>query len=74
MIDEIKEGDIVRFKSGGPKMTVTSIGQRLGVMTAWCTWSDGGKNQREAFPLESLRRVDSILTEIKELFRFRWLD
>jgi uncharacterized protein YodC (DUF2158 family) len=63
--DEFKPGDIVQFKSGGPKMTVTSVGTILGVARAWCTWSEGGKSQREVFSVESLERVEPIMTKIK---------
>jgi uncharacterized protein YodC (DUF2158 family) len=63
--DELKPGDIVQYRSGGPKMTVTSVGTILGVLRAWCTWSEGGETQNTVFPVESLERVDSIMTQIK---------
>ncbi len=71
MSDEFKPGDIVQLKSGSPKMTVTSVGTILGVPRAWCTWSEGGKSQSEVFPVESLERVDPIMTKIKAALS-RW--
>lgn len=42
MADELKPGDVVRLKSGGPKMTVSKIdGSRL-----WCEWFDD-KNKHD---------------------------
>jgi uncharacterized protein YodC (DUF2158 family) len=69
--DELKPGDIVQFKTGGAKMTVTSVGTVLGVLRAWCTWSEDGKTQSEVFPVQYLERVDSIMTQIKAALS-RW--
>lgn len=49
MADEIKEGDVVMLKSGGPDMTVTSIGDQYGTRTVWCAWFDGKKNCNATF-------------------------
>ena len=41
MPDEaLKIGDVVQLKSGGPKMTVTKVGDEEGVATVWVTWFD----------------------------------
>lgn len=42
MSDEIVPGDVVSLKSGGPKMTVTSIGktQFSDELSVWCEWFD----------------------------------
>jgi uncharacterized protein YodC (DUF2158 family) len=69
--DELKPGDIVQFKTGGAKMTVTSVGTVLGVLRAWCTWSEDGKTKSNVFPVEWLERVDPIMTKIKAAFS-RW--
>jgi uncharacterized protein YodC (DUF2158 family) len=46
MSDEIKPGDVVRVKSGGPKMTVTEVGQdSYGSMKVWCEWFDEKTNK-----------------------------
>ena len=57
MANEIKAGDVVQLKSGGPKMTVTDVALSNGVMTAWCSWFDGNKNQSGTFPVVSLKHV-----------------
>lgn len=58
MAGDIKTGDIVQLKSGGPKMTVGKIGPWNGVMRAWCEWFNGDKNQSSPFPLSSLKHAD----------------
>lgn len=58
MTDDVtfKAGDLVRLKSGGPLMTVESVGEHAmsGGQMVWCVWSDkvGNKQvvQRDAFP------------------------
>ena len=55
MNDAIKEGDVVTLKSGGPAMTVTSVGDRYGTLSAWCAWFDGKRASSEVFPITSVR-------------------
>ena len=55
MTDQIKVGDVVQLKSGGPKMTVASIDEKG---RAWCSWFVNGENHREVFRPESLEQVD----------------
>lgn len=58
MSDTIKAGDIVKVKSGGPKMTVSETGDRMGTESAWCNWFDEkNKNQEGVFPLTTLVKV-----------------
>jgi uncharacterized protein YodC (DUF2158 family) len=52
--EQIKKGDVVKLKSGGPKMTVTQVGERMGAPTVWTTWFDGTKAIEGAFPPEAL--------------------
>jgi uncharacterized protein YodC (DUF2158 family) len=61
MSEEIKTGDVVVLKSGGPDMTVSSIGQTeyTDYLQAWCSWFDGKKVVRDTFPLTSLKKADS---------------
>jgi uncharacterized protein YodC (DUF2158 family) len=55
MTNGIKVGDVVQLKSGGPKMTVTSLGQDGGVLSAWCSWFDAKhKECSGVFPVTSL--------------------
>lgn len=54
---EIKKGDVVRLKSGGPKMTVEEVGDYgpLGPENgAKCTWFEGNKHNSNTFAVETL--------------------
>jgi uncharacterized protein YodC (DUF2158 family) len=42
----LKIGDIVELKSGGPPMTVTSVGADFGKPTVWWAWFDGTMQQQ----------------------------
>jgi uncharacterized protein YodC (DUF2158 family) len=60
-MNEIKVGDVVQLKSGGPKMTVSQTGNTAfgdTVVHAWCDWFEGNKKMDGVFPLTSLRAVD----------------
>ena len=47
-------GDLVKLKSGGPKMTVTRV-DNLGIRTiVRCTWFAGSKKEQGEFPPEAL--------------------
>jgi uncharacterized protein YodC (DUF2158 family) len=58
MPDEIKAGDVVQLKSGGPKMTVDEVGVNNGVMKAWCVWFKDDKKDHGTFPISSLKHAD----------------
>jgi uncharacterized protein YodC (DUF2158 family) len=58
MADQIKEGDVVQLKSGGPKMTVTKVEQWNGRARAWCDWFSGDQNKSDSFHLESLKLAE----------------
>ena len=51
-------GDTVALKSGGPPMTISTVGDNYGVPTAWCDWFDGKKTLQGHFPLTSLKAVN----------------
>lgn len=56
---EINVGDVVRLKSGGPKMTVAKIGvYHGGVAQATCHWFAGDKVETGLFPLAALEKVE----------------
>lgn len=54
MAEQFKAGDVVKFKSGGPKMTVTQVGDRMGTPVVWCSWFDGTKKLDGDFPPATL--------------------
>jgi uncharacterized protein YodC (DUF2158 family) len=59
MADEIKSGDVVQLKSGGPKMTVSKVELFNGVETAWCNWFVSGvTTQSGKFPVSNLKHVE----------------
>jgi len=45
MDEELKAGNVVQLKSGGPKMTVSQVGKAAmtGKYTVWCDWFEGPK-------------------------------
>ncbi len=53
-MDEIKAGDVVQLKSGGPKMTVRSVTGR----ECKCQWFDESKLTSGMFRLASLIKVE----------------
>lgn len=64
MADQIVVGDVVQLKSGGPLMTVSSVGQLYegGPINAWCDWfiqqKEPWKKESDTFPLTSLKKVE----------------
>lgn len=55
MSEEFKPGDVVRLKSGGPKMTVTEVGEEV-----YCEWFDDKKEpQGRGFSPTSLKPAGS---------------
>lgn len=49
-------GDVVQLKSGGPLMTIGSIGRSGDSITAFCAWfSDDGQAWDHSFPLDCLK-------------------
>lgn len=51
---DLKIGDVVTLKSGGPSMTIEDIGEYRYVTKALCTWFDGNKKISDTFKLEAL--------------------
>jgi uncharacterized protein YodC (DUF2158 family) len=58
---ELKVGDVVTLKSGGPKMTVEQIGKFSMSSTAHnrakCTWFDGTKKLDALFELVTIQKT-----------------
>jgi uncharacterized protein YodC (DUF2158 family) len=58
-MNEIKLGDVVQVKSGGPRMTVSAVYRNPdGVPSAYCDWFDGKKTQKNSFPIASLKHAE----------------
>ena len=59
-MDELKTGDVVQLKSGGPHMTITQVGVPAYQTKecCWCTWiSSKGESKTEVYPPEALQLV-----------------
>lgn len=61
-MSEIKKGDVVQLKSGGPKMTVVDLGDYAGMGLgpangAKCNWFEGAKPQEKVFDVVALVKV-----------------
>ena len=58
-------GDLVKLKSGGPKMTVTRV-DNLGIRKiVRCTWFTGSKKEQGDFPPETLVPAPLTVTKRK---------
>lgn len=61
MADQFKKGDVVRLKSGGPAMTVTTVADAAygGGQMVWVTWfDDNNKPANGNYPPEALELED----------------
>ena len=54
-MDDLKPGDVVQLKSGGPKMTYEGRSEMLG--DAICCWFVGTEMKRKGFTHAALERV-----------------
>ena len=60
MDEEIKVGDLVHLKSGGPTMTVDSVGrEQVCAGNLVCAWFEGTKLTKEFFNPAALRKGTS---------------
>ncbi|MCB1764452.1 MAG: DUF2158 domain-containing protein [Candidatus Competibacteraceae bacterium] len=48
--DDLKIGDVVMLKSGGPKMTVSDKEDN----DVFCIWFDGDQKKRDTFPKDTV--------------------
>lgn len=55
-MNEIRDGMVVRLKSGGPSMTVSRF---LDGGAVWCCWFDGNELKEASFMRESLAPVSA---------------
>lgn len=61
MSNQFQKGDVIRLKSGGPAMTVTSVGEAhmSSAMSVWCVWFDvKGEQKNGTFPIEAVEKDD----------------
>lgn len=56
MAEEFEKGDVVELKSGGPKMTVSDIGEHYGEKKIWCVWFEKTKKFEDTFAPEVLKK------------------
>lgn len=58
--EKLQVGAVVRLNSGGPKMTVTEIGNDVGGRPyVLCRWFDGNKPMEETFTPDALELAKS---------------
>jgi uncharacterized protein YodC (DUF2158 family) len=60
MPNELREGDLVRLKSGGPAMRV--INPQGAVGEVWCVWMAGERQLRDAFPAAALEKIPATIS------------
>jgi len=63
-MEQFQKGDVVRLKSGGPCMTITTLGDYSGWTTspshsASCIWFEENKKQETVFDIAILEKVSS---------------
>jgi uncharacterized protein YodC (DUF2158 family) len=67
MAEEIKAGDTVELKSGGPLMTVERVFAGIkNEPKAACQWFEGSKAMSENFSVSSLKKVDGGAKFVKD--------
>ena len=49
---DLKTGDIIQLKSGGPAMTIIQFDTEAGVVT--CNWFDGKELNEATFPIDAV--------------------
>jgi uncharacterized protein YodC (DUF2158 family) len=54
---DLKAGSTVKLKSGGPKMTVTNVGDLRGVRSVWVSWFDENKPAHAVFPVDAVEEA-----------------
>ena len=57
MQQKINEGDVVLLKSGGPEMTIKSLGVGGGKPSYVCTWFSGTKLEKAVFAEAELKLI-----------------
>jgi uncharacterized protein YodC (DUF2158 family) len=61
MAEQWKEGEVVRLKSGGPKMIVDRVVHYSDDSTSvYCVWFDDNKKQECTFPPSGLEKITEV--------------
>jgi len=72
MSELLKNGDVVRLNSGGPKMTIEYIG-KFGMGSthdqAKCVWFEGMKRMEAVYELHSLSKVSEVSEHVAPMMR-----
>lgn len=55
---ELRQGDVVSLRSGGPRMTVRRVLDAVAWPCAECDWFDGHAVAKDTFPVASLKLED----------------
>ena len=55
-MSDLKEGDTVRLKSGGPLMTLNVLHDVQGIQYAHCSWFKGNEQESGDFPVTSIEK------------------
>lgn len=67
MDEQLKVGDVVQLKSGGPRMTIDHIG-KFGLGSthdqARCVWFEGTKRMEHVFELPSLMPATNQISQV----------
>lgn len=58
MAQDLKIGDVVTLKSGGPKMTIEDLNEYSTGYKASCSWFNGSKRENELFAPEALKLAE----------------
>jgi len=55
-MSELKKGDVVVLKSGGPRMTIRDTGNYGTIENgAYCVWFDGKKKYEDVFDIDTIK-------------------
>ena len=58
MAQTINAGNVVQLKSGGPLMTVKTVGDNYGILSAWTVWFENTKRMEGVFLVITLVLAD----------------
>lgn len=56
-MEELKPGDVVMLKSGGPRMTITSIDGKAPARTVYVSWFHAADSKSDSFAEAALERA-----------------